>query len=1047
MVRPRQHRDDYRARIILRSAAVFLCGSAPLLVHPAFGQSAAPFQMLSTDLQKYADGAPVPGPFQVNAADVQAATEFSSGMTAAGPLTQNTGDTVIFTGTGSAGSADIINNAGGAARFYDNSTAATALITNNGALQFSGNASGGQAQIVTNAGSVTVFTDAAVAGVAAPPLADPTLTNNGLTIFLDQSSTGDSKVTNNQSGELHLAGDATLGGPLENSGLTVLSDNAELGNGFIVNNATGSMLLRDHASAVDADIANSGTLVFTGNSTADTAAINNNQAGVVAFIGASNAGIGSQITNDGRLYFGGTASAGQATINTQAGGQTIFYGAASAGFAALKVDSGGLLDISLLDTAGLSVGSLIGDAAGVGSVIALGSKTLTVGSLNQSTMVAGLRDGGLGGGTGGSLVKVGSGELELSGTNSYTGLTRVEAGRLKAASAGAFAPLSGVTVVAGAELDIGAWDQTIGSLAGAGTVILGNVPNRLTIGTNNQSSTFSGTLQADGGIVKTGTGTLVLSGVSTNTGDSRVEAGTLRVDGSTALSALTVAGGTLAGSGTVGQTHVLSGGTINPGGGSNLTIASDLLLDSGATYRLDITGTGSDSLTVTGHADLGGANLVLGSMTADPTGSYVILTAASISDSFAFDPFDYAFLVPDLDQDATSVTLTIARNGLSFSDIALTPNQQAVATALEGFAPTDPVFSALLTASAADARRFYELAGAEVHAASTMLSQQAFQVFSSSLTPNRSASLRGIVENRREGTSVATALDVGIAAPAVVVNGWIAPMGSVGTLASDGNGGQIDWTSAGLSAGIEAVAEHATGHALLGLGVGTLASHASIDERLSSLASEGYYAGIYGQWRDGPLWLDGRLAYGANHMTTTRTVELGGLSRTATADYWTQTLGAAVEARYEFELANGLHLGPVASLDIGWTGHDGAVESGAGSLNQTIARADAWSVDTGIGLAARYDMPLEDGASLSVTGKALWQHGFGDNVSSQTVSLEGGGGPLIVSSPDAGRDRLRLVAGVEYRPDPDVILSLDYAATLGGPEISHAARLALRLRF
>lgn len=1025
---------------------MLLCGTAPLVAQPAFAQSAAPFQMLSSDLQKYAGGAPVPGPFQVNAADVQAATQFSTGATASGALTQNTGDTVIFTGTGSAGTADIINNDGGATRFYDNSTAAASLITNNGTLQFSDNASGAEAQIATNAGAVTVFTGNAVAGSTVP--GGGTLTNNGTTIFLDQSSTGGSAVVNNQSGELHLAGNSGVAGAFDNSGLVVLSDSANLGNGLIVNNATGNLLLRHTASAGDATIANGGTVVFAGNSTANTAAINNNQSGVVAFIGSSTAGSGSQLTNDGRLYFGESASAGQSILNTQAGGQTIFYGSATGGTAALKVDSGGLLDISLLDTAGLSVGSLIGDAAGAGSVIALGSKVLTVGSTNQSTMVAGLRDGGLGGGTGGSLVKVGTGELELAGTNSYTGLTRVEAGRLKAASAGAFAPSSGVVLAAGADLDIGAWDQTIGSLAGAGSVVLGNVPNRLTIGTNNQSTEFSGAFQADGGIIKVGTGTLTLSGTSTNTGNSRVEAGTLHVDGSFATSPLTVAGGTLAGSGTVGQTHVLSDGVINPGSGSNLTIASDLLLDAGATYRLDITDTGSDRLTVANTANLGGATLALGAITTtDPTGTYVILSAANITGAFAFDPFDYAFLIPDLSQNTTTVTLTIARNGLSFSDIALTPNQQAAATALEGFSPTDPVFSALLTANAAQARRFYELAGAEVHVAASSVSQQAFDLFASSLKPSGLGSLSGIVEHRAKGTAVGTALDVGIATPAVTQSAWIAPLGGLGTIASDGNGAALNWSVGGLAAGYETASQYADGHSIVGFGVGTTASSATIDQRLSSLSSQGFYAGLYGQWRDGPLWLDGQVAYGANHVTTTRDMDIGSVSRTATADYFTQTLGAALEARYEFEMAHNLFVGPVAALDVGWTGHGGATETGSGSLNQTIAPAGAFKVDAGIGVAARYDMPLDDGANLAVTGKAIWQHSFGDAAASQTVALAGGGGDFTVSGTDAGRDRLRLVAGVEYRPSPDVIVSLDYAATIGGPEISHAARLALRVQF
>ena len=62
----------------------------------------------------------------------------------------------------------------------------------------------------------------------------------------------------------------------------------------------------------------------------------------------------------------------------------------------------------------------------------------------------------------------------LSGISSYLGATAVNAGTLQAGAANAFAPLSAFTVAGGATLDLAGFNQTIGSLAGAGNVTLGS---------------------------------------------------------------------------------------------------------------------------------------------------------------------------------------------------------------------------------------------------------------------------------------------------------------------------------------------------------------------------------------------------------------------------------------------------------------------------------------------------------------------------------------------------------------------------------------------
>ena len=70
----------------------------------------------------------------------------------------------------------------------------------------------------------------------------------------------------------------------------------------------------------------------------------------------------------------------------------------------------------------------------------------------------------------GVLNKANAGTLVLSGTNTYTGGTTVGGGTLRAGSAGAFGTSNFFAVAGGATLDLNGFNQTFGTLLGAGTV-------------------------------------------------------------------------------------------------------------------------------------------------------------------------------------------------------------------------------------------------------------------------------------------------------------------------------------------------------------------------------------------------------------------------------------------------------------------------------------------------------------------------------------------------------------------------------------------------
>ena len=188
------------------------------------------------------------------------------------------------------------------------------------------------------------------------------------------------------------------------------------------------------------------------------------------------------VGNQANLFFRGASTAGNATIITNAGGLTGFVDSATGGNARFIILAGGAFDMSSLSTGRMTAGSIEG-----AGTFSLGPNQLIVGSNNLSTTVGGVTTG-----TGGSLVKVGSGTLTLAGTNSYTGATVVAGGTLSVT--GDISSSSGVVVNPG------------GMLAGTGTV-----PGVLVVGGTLMPGQSVGTLNVRGNLVFTSAVTYLIN--------------------------------------------------------------------------------------------------------------------------------------------------------------------------------------------------------------------------------------------------------------------------------------------------------------------------------------------------------------------------------------------------------------------------------------------------------------------------------------------------------------------------------------------------------
>jgi autotransporter-associated beta strand protein len=170
------------------------------------------------------------------------------------------------------------------------------------------------------------------------------------------------------------------------------------------------------------------------------------------------------VSSQANIFFRNASTAGNAIIITTAGGLTAFVDSATGGNARFITTAGGAFDITSLSNGGMAAGSIEG-----AGTFSLGSNQLTVGSNNLSTEVSGVIRG-----TGGSLVKVGTGTLTLSGTNSYTGATVVAGGTLSVT--GDISSSSGVLVSPTAMLS--GTGTVPGVLVAGGTLMPGLPPFR-----------------------------------------------------------------------------------------------------------------------------------------------------------------------------------------------------------------------------------------------------------------------------------------------------------------------------------------------------------------------------------------------------------------------------------------------------------------------------------------------------------------------------------------------------------------------------------------
>jgi len=475
----------------------------------------------------------------------------------------------------------------------------------------------------------------------------------GFRIAGQSTFTNSGTVTGGAGGTGRIAGAGGFGVAGVGTGLTILN------TGTISGGLSGDGTTRADALYFTS-VTNSLTLSQSGTTGTLNGGIGIGDSGVLSIDPGTAAGVSVTLANvihdilgtPGSVTKIGAGTLNLSGANTYTGATNVSNGILQAGAANVFGSSSAVtVNSSTLDLNNFnqSIGSLAGD---VGGTITLGTATLTLGSDNTTKIHDGLITG-----TGG-VTKVGTGIQYLTGQNTFTGTTRVEAGTLVISSTRALrstnveiasgelrlnlanALLANPTVTqTGGQFAISG-SQSIGSLSGSGgTGILLSSGTVLTVGSNNTSTTYGGSIgnNGNGALSKTGTGTLTLTGASSYTGATTIDSGTLQAGVANAISSST--GVIINNSGvfdlnsfaqSVGS---LTGGTVTTVtlGSATLTIGSD---NSNTVFQGVISGTGGVTKAGTGTQYIYGANTYTGTTRVEGGSLYVTSGGSLASTSY-----------------------------------------------------------------------------------------------------------------------------------------------------------------------------------------------------------------------------------------------------------------------------------------------------------------------------------------------------------------------------------------------------------------------------